>query len=216
MCAHYTIFIEQDELRDIVAAAEKNLKEATPNFKMATSDIWPKYFAPVLMPEKGEMKPAAMRWGFPLKMKKKRQKDPAHPEYTTKYVQNAKLETAQASRFWNDSLAERRCLIPVSGFFEWKTLQDKTKVPYYFYLPTSNLMYVAGMYKFFKTEDGEYLPHYTMMTTQPTHEVGLVHDRMPVVLTKAEEQVWLSGDFMALVNRSNIHLQGAETTKEKM
>ena len=55
-----------------------------------------------------------------------------------------------------------------------------------------------------------------MMTTQPTLEVGLVHDLMPVVLTKAEEQVWLSGDFLTLLNRSNIHLQRAETTKEKM
>ena len=143
MCAHYTIFIEQDELRDIVAAAEKNLSP-TLNFKMAGTDVFPKYIAPVLVPEDGKLVPTAMRWGYPLRQKKAKQKDPLNPEYTTKAVQNAKLETAQESRFWQDSLEKRRCLIPASGFYEWQTTSEGKKVPYYFLMPTTKNAGCAG------------------------------------------------------------------------
>lgn len=216
MCAHYTIFLQQDELRDIVAAAEKNLATPTLNFKMGTRDIWPGYVAPVMMPDGGTLRPTYMRWGYPLRKKKKIQKDPKNPEYTTRYVQNAKLEEAQEKPFWQDSLEERRCLIPVSGFYEWKTLEDGQKQPYLFTLPQSSIMYMAGMYKYFKTDDGPYFPYYTMLTTQPTEEVSAVHDRMPVVLSEAEHEIWLGDSFMEMVNRSNIHLQAAATTKDQM
>lgn len=216
MCAHYLIFLDDGELRDIVDTAAKNLGNDPLNFKMGTRDIFPGYAAPVLMPEKGELKPVYMRWGYPIRQKKKVQKDPKHPEYTTSYAQNAKLEEAADKLFWKDSLENRRCLIPVSGFYEYKTLEDKRKIPYRFSLPASCVMYMAGMYKFFKQDDGSYFLHYTMMTTAPTSEVAAVHDRMPVVLCEAEHTVWLDGDYMSMLNRSNIHLQATETTREEM
>lgn len=216
MCAHYTIFLDQNELRDIVAAAEKNLSVPTLNFKMGTRDIWPGYLAPVLVPQAGELKPMYMCWGYPLRLKGKKQKDPAHPSYISKHVQNAKLEEAAGKPFWRESLESRRCLIPVSGFYEWKTLEDGSKQPYYFTMPASSIMYMAGMFKQFKTEDGIFFPHYTMMTTAPTNEVGKVHNRMPVVLDDAEKEIWLYGDYMSLVSRGNIHLHAEATAKDKM
>ena len=216
MCAHYLIFLDDSDLRDIVKAAERNLGSDTLNFKMGTRDIFPGYAAPVLMPENGGLKPVYMRWGYPIRKKKKIQKDPKHPEYTTSYAQNAKLEEAVGNPFWMDSLKERRCLIPVSGFYEYKTLKSKEKVPYRFSLPGSSVMYMAGMYKFFKQDDGSYFQHYTMCTTAPTTEVAAVHDRMPVVLREAEHIIWLDGDYMSLVDRVGIYLQATEISREEM
>lgn len=212
MCAHYTIFIEQEELRDIVAAAQKNLAVPTLNFKMGTRDIHPGYGAPVVVPNENVLMPEVMRWGYPLRSKKKRQTDPNKVQYTISYAQNAMLEEALDKPFWRDSLEKRRCLIPVSGFYEY----NKKKTPYYFTMPAASFMYVAGIFKTFKDEDGNWFPFYSMMTTKPNQDIARIHDRMPVVLNQEETSIWLHGDFMSMVDRSGVRLQARETTREEM
>ena len=57
MCAHYTIFIEEADLREIVEAAEANLAHTNPAQQMSFDNIYPGKLAPVLVYENGKSMP---------------------------------------------------------------------------------------------------------------------------------------------------------------
>lgn len=90
--------------------------------------------------------------------------------------------------------ADRRCLIPADGFYEWLRSEDrKTKpVPFRFTLREEEPFAFAGLWSFTKLDD-EWLISATILTTTPNELVARVHDRMPVILPGPEaEGLWLS------------------------
>ena len=92
----------------------------------------------------------------------------------------------------------KRCLIPCSGFFEWRWMDEKgkSKVPYYVSLPGKNLFSIAGLYSTFRdrTTDQRY-PTYTVLTTRANTLMEKIHNskrRMPVIIPREYEQDWLN------------------------
>jgi putative SOS response-associated peptidase YedK len=103
------------------------------------------------------------------------------------FVLNARSETVSTSRLYAKMFREHRCLIPASYFFEWKVNADgKSKTPYLFKLNNEVVFAFAGI---FRPEVG-----FVILTTKPNRLVAEVHDRMPVILTKKMEDVWLNPD----------------------
>ncbi len=82
----------------------------------------------------------------------------------------------------------QRCLVPASGFYEWKKTADE-KIPYYFHLPGANYFSFAGLYNEWRDKKT-----YTIITTSPSPLMKPIHNRMPVILTKEEEKQWLNPD----------------------
>ncbi|WP_158824762.1 SOS response-associated peptidase [Mucilaginibacter lacusdianchii] len=108
---------------------------------------------------------------------------------------NARAETVlELTSFKPLMEKNRRCLVLADGFYEWEKA-GKEKFPYRFSLPDRGVFAFAGLYSYWKdkkTEEG-YLS-FTIITTTPNKTVGKLHDRMPVILSKEEESLWLSND----------------------
>jgi putative SOS response-associated peptidase YedK len=97
----------------------------------------------------------------------------------------------------------QRCLIPVSGFYEWRWLDESgtVKIPYYIAFHDRQIRSMAGLYSRWKDkETGEYYYSYTVLTTAANDILEYIHNskkRMPVFISKEDEQAWLNKDLSA-------------------
>jgi putative SOS response-associated peptidase YedK len=108
---------------------------------------------------------------------------------------NARAETAETSAVYREPFQNKRCLIPAIGFFEWKKLSDGTKQPYYIHLKSQKIFSFAGLYDIWKDAEGKEFWTCTIVTTEPNSKMQSIHDRMPVILPKNSEKLWLIGDI---------------------
>jgi putative SOS response-associated peptidase YedK len=104
---------------------------------------------------------------------------------------NAKAETVNEKISFKSSFEKRRCLVPADGFYEWKKLGKKTKVPYRFTMANNEAFSFAGIWEEYENEKGEINHTFLILTTEPNRLVAEVHDRMPVILKKEDEKKWL-------------------------
>jgi putative SOS response-associated peptidase YedK len=106
---------------------------------------------------------------------------------------NAKAETLAEKPMFCGLLENRRCLVPASGFYDWKK-DGKRKIPYYIHLKETPLFAIAGLYDIWYDAGNVAHPTYTIITTDANELVAPLHNRMPVILKQEDENRWLSGD----------------------
>lgn len=105
---------------------------------------------------------------------------------------NARAETLGEKRTYKSLLSKNRCLIPADGFYEWRVGADGKKEPIRFTLADGSLFGLAGLWTtWLSRETGEVIDSCTIVTTRPNSLVASVHNRMPVILETASENVWL-------------------------
>jgi len=104
---------------------------------------------------------------------------------------NRKAEEIPAKPAYRKSLMNHRCLIPADGYYFWKHLGKKTMVPYRVVLTGRPLFGIAGIWEEFETEAGEIHHTFSMITTAAASVSADQTDRMPLLLTPEEEQLWL-------------------------
>jgi putative SOS response-associated peptidase YedK len=97
---------------------------------------------------------------------------------------NAKSETVSQLRTFKNMFKEGRCLVPASFFFEWQKQEDMKK-PYCIKLKDTDVFSLAGLYN----NDG-----FVILTTTPNDLMKPIHNRMPVILNKEDENIWLNKD----------------------
>lgn len=105
-------------------------------------------------------------------------------------LSNARSETLAEKPSFRAAYKYRRCLIPASGFFEWKTL-GKTKQPYYIYGAKGQPLAFAGLWEHWSGPQGEEWMTCTIITTRPNRVMEALHDRMPVILPRSVFELWL-------------------------
>ena len=112
---------------------------------------------------------------------------------------NARAETVDTKPFFRGAFKRNRCLIPVSGYYEWHYDEPENKKkkpqPYYFTARDgSPILTAAGLWDEWKDrQSGETIRSCTMIITEPNKFVAKVHDRMPVVLRPDQFDAWLDG-----------------------
>ena len=109
---------------------------------------------------------------------------------------NARIETVPTKPFFREPFKSKRCLMPVSGYFEWQDTPSG-KQPWYFTARDgSPVLTIAGLWDQWKNkETGERIKSCTMIIGEPNDFVAEVHDRMPVLLAPEQFEHWLSGDM---------------------
>ncbi len=111
---------------------------------------------------------------------------------------NVKSESAISKGWAKKWIQFQRCLVPASGFYEWKKTTDG-KVPFRIFAKGKDYISFAGLYSSYKHPgSGEEIYTYTILTTEPNEFMKPIHHRMPVILTKAEEEKWLNPDTVEI------------------
>lgn len=103
---------------------------------------------------------------------------------------NARGETLSEKPLFKTSLKKRRCIIPVSSFYEWQTV-EKNKVKYDIRLKNAELFSLAGLYGDFKGKTGEIYQGFVIITIGANEQMKGIHHRMPVIIRPEDEDIWL-------------------------
>jgi putative SOS response-associated peptidase YedK len=98
---------------------------------------------------------------------------------------NARCEDIEKKPAYKSAFVSRRCLVPASGFYEWKKVSDEgkpVKIPYWISLKDRQMFGFAGIYE---------NDTFSIITTQANSIMRYIHDRMPVILGAVDEEKWL-------------------------
>lgn len=192
MCGRYYISIEEEELKDILREVQSKV-DAAKAVEIKTGEIRPTNLVPVLTKDGF----TAMKFGmkrFDIKQK----------------VLNANSETLLDRDMFRPLLLKGQCcLLPASHYFEWLTLPDKTKIKYAFRDPSSPVIYMAGLYRM--EAESEH-PVFTILTRNAPSHLAMIHDRMPVIFSKADRPQWLKGggEVQSLLSKAVQDIQAAQ------
>lgn len=108
---------------------------------------------------------------------------------------NARSETAAEKPAFRDAIRKRRCIVPATGFFEWKKQETDgkpQKQPYFIHRTDDAPMALAGLWERWTDKaSGEELRTYTILTTEPNDILRPLHNRMPVILREDGCNRWL-------------------------
>ena len=104
---------------------------------------------------------------------------------------NARAETLSARPSFRSALRERRCLIPADGFYEWRR-DGAARFPVRFTMASGEPFAFAGLWDTWQGPNGEAVGSCTIITTQANELLQPIHDRMPVILPRELEPLWLN------------------------
>ncbi len=184
MCGRYTLTAKKEELVRkflLTQIAEELMKDLKPRYNIAPSQTT---LAVRQSPEHGEKEIGAFTWGLvPFWAK--------DPKIGYKMI-NARSETAAEKPAFRAAMKSRRCLIPVSGFYEWQR-QEKSrhKQPYYFSTASGDLFAMAGLWEYWKSPEGSVIVSCSILTTSANEIMEPVHHRMPVIIGEENYDCWL-------------------------
>lgn len=184
MCGRFTNKLTWE---DIVRLYRLTL-DAPPHNLRPRYNVCPTDTIDTVVVEQGVRSLVPMRWGLVPRWWNKPLKEIKLATF------NARAETVTTKPFFRDGFKRTRCLIPVSGYYEWRNTPTG-KQPYYFTARDgSRALTAAGLWDEWKNrESGEVLKSCTMIVTEPNAYVRDIHDRMPALLAAKDFEPWLSG-----------------------
>ncbi|GAA4870542.1 SOS response-associated peptidase [Paenibacillus vulneris] len=179
MCGRYTVTVTLEELMLHFLLGENVAARYAPRYNVA-----PGQWIPAIIggESQGDRRLGELRWGL-VPSWSKDEKAGVTPI-------NLRAETVTEKPSFQRLLSRKRCMIPSDGFYEWKKA-GKSKQPIRFTMKDGGLFGMAGLYDTWVQANGEKLHTCTILTTEPNDLVAAVHDRMPVILTKESESLWL-------------------------
>jgi putative SOS response-associated peptidase YedK len=181
-------------------------------------NVSPTSMIPILRLDRssGELEIVMARWGLiPAWWK-----EPKPPRMT----HNARSEEAATKPMWKAPLAKSRCLIPAVGWYEWQQAQRTDpatgeitllKQPHFLHSPDGHLLAMAGIMAVWKAaNDDQWRTSCAILTRDAVGPSAEVHDRMPVLLSKEAERVWLDANNTDPAGTLAIALENSVTTIE--
>ena len=138
---------------------------------------------------------ASMRWGLiPFWAK--------DPKIGARMI-NARAETVSEKPAFRNALKKRRCLVIADGYYEWQ----KTPVgkrPFRIIMKSGEPFAMAGLWETWKDPHGNVVPSCTIITTAANDYLAPIHNRMPVILTRESEEMWLNAEVEDAVALTHI------------
>ena len=148
-------------------------------------NIAPTQDAPVIRINREGLREAAMlRWGLVPSWAKDLK--------SGNRMINARCEGIETKPAFREALQHRRCIVPASGFFEWKDVAGR-KQPFAITVPGEPLFGLAGLWERWKRGEHDYVETFTIVTTDANPAVAGIHDRMPAIVPMGSIDAWLTG-----------------------
>jgi putative SOS response-associated peptidase YedK len=173
MCGRYTASWEN-------ASFEKIFKVQAPLFE--SWNIAPTTYAPIVWQPAGARETLNARWGLVPSWVKELSDFKSN-------LFNARAESVNEKVSFKRPFKTQRCLVPASGFYEWKNL-GSSKQPYFIHDQDNELLAIAGLYDHWQRGDKD-IYSFTIVTTTPNEVMQELHDRMPVILRPEDFDLWL-------------------------
>ena len=107
---------------------------------------------------------------------------------------NARSETVAEKLTFKAAFRKQRCLVIASGFYEWQK-DKKKKVPVYISLKSGKPFGFAGLYNVWTSPEGENICTCTILTVEANDLLSAIHDRMPVIIPRDKEDIWLNPEM---------------------
>ncbi|GAA0424612.1 SOS response-associated peptidase [Streptomyces luteireticuli] len=197
MCGRYVSTRSPQNLVDLFQVTHWNPDELlAPSWNIAPTDkVWAVLERPDRESGALERQLRALRWGLVPSWAKS-------PNAGAKMI-NARMETVHEKPAYRRAFAERRCLLPADGFYEWQAIPatgttKARKQPYFISPEDSQVMALAGLYEFWRdravAEDSDPAAWWTtctIITTEATDTAGRIHPRMPLTVAPADYEAWL-------------------------
>lgn len=179
MCGRYVLKATRQELEHKYKADAEKIGSLEPSYNVA-----PSMHMPVVREEGEKRLIAPFRWGLiPFWA------DSMNTGYS---MINARAESLAPKKSFSKPFRSQRCVVPASGFYEWKKTGDG-KIPHYITLKSSPVMSFAGLYEEWELagKDKEIVKSFTIITTDANKPMKELHDRMPAMLLDEEIELWL-------------------------
>ena len=173
MCGRYRLDAGEKELEEIIRELNRREEKHGGDKPLKTSgDLYPGDRVPVLCRERsGGIGAFAMEWGYRMEDGRR--------------LINARLETAAQKPTFRDGMQNRRCMMPMSAYYEWEK-RGSDRVKYRISPRGDGLNCLAGVYRL--EEDGA---RFAVLTMEAADELAFIHDRMPVLVPYAAREAWL-------------------------
>lgn len=203
MCRRCVIFT-YDEVLGIIREIETfSPLTRKPDWPARGVQAYPQSMAPLIVPTfdtalgavsigEGSLEARELSWGF-------------EESWKPGVVFNTRIESALKPT-WRDSMAHRRCVVPVPAFFE--TSQSETypspktgkpiKRQYEFRIPGQGVILIGCIWR------GN---AFSMVTTEANASMAPVHHRMPLIVRQEELPLWFGPDYQRLADRSSVKLE---------
>jgi putative SOS response-associated peptidase YedK len=177
MCGRFGLFASGEELRERYPFVEVP-PPVEPRYNIAPTQ----QVAAVRSSAKGS-EFAFLRWGLIPSWAS----DPAIGHK----LLNARAETIAEKPSFRSAFKRRRCVIPASGFYEWQNTGARRKQPYFIRPREGGLFSFAGLWEEWHDPRGEVVETCTILTTEANDVMRPLHDRMPVILDRDSDALWL-------------------------
>jgi putative SOS response-associated peptidase YedK len=177
MCGRYNILAYPEALLEHFGVEQPPGIDLKPRYNVAPSQD-----VPAIRQHDSSRELVLLHWGLiPFWAKDEKLK------YSTI---NAKAETIAQKPAFRDAFKKRRCLIPASGFYEWR--QEKGhKQPYNIRLKDEPVFAFAGLWEHWENPEGKVIESCSIIVTEANELIRPIHDRMPVILADADYTTWL-------------------------
>ena len=171
MCGRFASLLPSDAMAGMFGAVPGNDLPPVPNYNVCPTDM-----VHIVRSDGADRRLGAARWGFTPHWYKSPNDGPL--------LINARGETIADKPAFRMAARERRCLIPVSGFYEWTKDADDARLPWYITRTDNAPMVLAGIWQNWGEDT---TPTCAIVTIQSGAQMSTIHHRVPVVL---EPDVW--------------------------
>lgn len=178
MCGRYTLTVELNALRRRFAALAEDSLQTRPRFNIA-----PTQNIPVIRQGDEGRKISELRWGLIPRWAKEAS--------IGQRMINARSETLTEKPSFRPLLFRHRCLVPADGYYEWSKTESGKKQPYRIIVGDGELFAFAGLWDRWVSPEGGTVESFTIITTQANDKLSRIHHRMPVILPRSAEELWL-------------------------
>jgi putative SOS response-associated peptidase YedK len=181
MCGRFVLTTPADAIAAEFGAEAGGLV-LTPRYNIA-----PMQEVVVVRSTDGVRRLSVLRWGLIPAWAK-------DPSIASRMI-NARSETAASKPSFRDAMKKRRCIVPASGFYEWRK-EGTRKQPWYFRSrdPRRSLA-IAAVWERWRDPEGQLVETCCLLTTGANAICAPVHDRMPVLLDPAGVERWLDASL---------------------
>lgn len=178
MCGRFTLTLTQAQLEDYLK--ERYDISNHSQFKLPRYNISPSNEVVSVLHDGSKHRVGTLKWGF-------------RPLYTTSdrplEIINVKGETVFDKAIFKTSVLQRRCVILADSFYEWKS--DKSDKNPYRFMTDQKVFPMAAIWQTVATP-GRKIHTVAIITTHNNDTLKGIHHRMPVILTKEDEKIWLN------------------------